>query len=76
MGLPPTMLNGLTLPPPSSVLAMAVFAARLRERSAQATLTPLPPAELLTSRWLRQADKHGDGEQLYRRRQGQALLQS
>ena len=76
VGLPPTMLNGLTLPPPSSVLAMAVFAARLRERAAQATLTPLPPAELLTRRWLRQADKHGDGEQLCRRRQGQALLQS
>ena len=40
------MLNGLTLPPPTSVLAMAVFVARLRGRAAQATLTPLPPAEL------------------------------
>ena len=42
------MLNGLTVQPPTKVLAMAVFAARLRERAAQATLTPLPPAELLT----------------------------
>jgi hypothetical protein len=31
------MLNGLTVPPPTKVLAMAVFAARLRERAAQAT---------------------------------------
>ena len=82
VGLPPTMLNGLTLPPPTRVLAMAVFAARLRERAAQATLTPLPPAELVTrharlgARWLWHADKHGDGKQLRRRRQGQALLQS
>ena len=79
--MPPTMLNGLTSPTPTSVLAMAVFAARLRERAAQATLTTLPPAELMTrrrlgARWLWHADKHGDGKQLRRRRQGQALLQS
>ena len=38
------------MPPPTKLLAMAVFATRPRERAAQATLTPLPPAELLTRR--------------------------
>ena len=82
MGLPPTMLNGLTLPPPTRVLAMAEFAARLRERAAQATFSRHELRRRqrrqgrLGARWLWHADKHGDGEQLRRRRQGQALLQS